>query len=142
MQIRTKLREILAIEEPPHKIAAAFAVGVFVGMSPFLGVHTLLGLALAWQFKLNKLVTVMGVFVTNPWTIVPIYTFGTWVGARLMGIHAIIPVVDWSNITFLGLIGKCRHLLLPFVIGNTAVGFVSAVVSYFLIYKAVKISRG
>jgi uncharacterized protein (DUF2062 family) len=142
LQFRNKLREMLTIEEPPHRIAAAFAVGVFIGMSPFLGIHTLLGLVIAWQFKLNKLVTVMGVFVTNPWTIVPIYTFGTWVGTRIIGVESIIPVIDWSHITFFGFLGKFRHLVLPFIVGNIVTGLISAVVSYFLIYRAVKISRG
>ena len=142
MQFRAKLRELLSIDEPPHKIAAAFAMGVFIGMSPFLGIHTLLGLTIAWHFKLNKLVTVMGVFVTNPWTIVPIYTFGTWVGARLMGIDSVIPVIDWSHITFFGFLGKFSHLLLPFIIGNMLMSFLSAVISYFVIYRIIKISRG
>jgi uncharacterized protein len=142
LQFRTKLRELLSIDEPPHKIAAAFAMGVFIGMSPFLGIHTLLGLTIAWHFKLNKLVTVMGVFVTNPWTIVPIYTFGTWVGARLMGIDSVIPVIDWSHITFFGFLEKFSHLLLPFIIGNMFMSFLSAVISYFVIYRIIKISRG
>ncbi|MEW6109424.1 MAG: DUF2062 domain-containing protein [Nitrospirota bacterium] len=142
MHLRDRLRQILTINETPQKIAAAFAAGVFIGMSPLLGIHTILGLAVAWVFRLNRLVTLVGVYVTNPWTIVPIYTFGTWVGARLMNINDIIPDIDWNNITFLGFIDGFRPLVLPFVLGTTLIGFISAIIGYIIIYKAVKANRG
>ncbi len=141
-QFKIRLRQVLAVKEPPRRIAAAFAVGVFIGMSPFLGIHTLLGLALAWQLKLNKFVTLIGVYVTNPWTIVPIYSFGTWVGVKVMGIDNIIPVVDWSHITFLGVIDNFRPLLVPFIVGSLLVGSVAAVISYMTVYGMVKKHRG
>jgi len=123
-------------------MATAFAIGVFIGMSPLLGLHTVLGLLAAWLFRLNRLITMVGVFVTNPWTIVPIYSFGTWLGARIIGMNKIIPVIHWTDITLLGFFKEFRPLLLPFIIGNTAIGLISAVVSYLLIYKAVKKYRG
>ncbi len=141
-QFKVRLRQVLSVKEPPRRIAAAFAVGVFIGMSPFLGIHTLLGLALAWQLKLNKFVTLIGVYVTNPWTIVPIYSFGTWVGVKVMGIDNIIPVIDWSHITFLGIIDNFRPLLVPFVVGSLLVGSVAAVISYMTVYGMVKKHRG
>ncbi|MFZ2196965.1 MAG: DUF2062 domain-containing protein [Thermodesulfovibrionales bacterium] len=123
-------------------MAIAFAIGVFIGMSPLLGVHTVLGLAAAWLFRLNRIITLVGVFVTNPWTIVPIYSFGTWVGARIIGMDNLVPAIDWSHITLVGFFKEFRPLLLPFLVGNTALGMVSAVVSYILIYKAAKNYRG
>jgi len=123
-------------------MAMAFAIGVFIGMSPLLGVHTILGLLAAWLFRLNRLITLVGVYITNPWTIVPIYSFGTWIGARITGMHKIIPVIDWTQITLLGFLKEFRPLLLPFLIGNTVIGIVSAALSYILIYKAAKKYRG
>jgi len=123
-------------------MAIAFAIGVFIGMSPLLGIHTILGLLAAWLFRLNRLITIVGVYVTNPWTIVPIYSFGTWIGAKIIGMDNLIPAIDWSHITFVGFFKEFRPLLLPFLIGNTAIGIVSAVVSYILIYKAAKNYRG
>jgi uncharacterized protein len=123
-------------------MATAFAVGVFIGMSPLLGLHTVLGLFAAWLFRLNRVITLVGVFVTNPWTIVPIYSFGTWTGAKIIGMHKVIPVIDWTEITFLGFLKEFRPVVLPFIIGSTALGIVSAVASYFIIYSAVKKYRG
>ena len=40
MHFKDRLREVLSVNEPPHKVALAFAIGTFVGMSPLLGLHT------------------------------------------------------------------------------------------------------
>lgn len=141
-RLKVGLRQILAVKEPPGRIATAFATGVFIGMSPFLGIHTVLGLALAWQFKLNKFVTLIGVYITNPWTIVPIYSFGTWVGVKIMGLNNILPAIDWSHITFLGFIEDFRPLLVPFIVGSLLVGTIAAVISYMTIYTVVRKNRG
>ncbi len=141
MLFKERLREILSVNEPPHKVAAAFSVGIFIGMSPLLGIHTLLGIFLAWQLKLNKLVTLIGVYVTNPWTIVPIYTFGTWIGMKILGVEQIIPPIDWSHMTLKILVDDFKHLLLPFIVGSTIAGAGAAVIAYILIYWAVKRNR-
>ncbi|MGC2062730.1 MAG: DUF2062 domain-containing protein [Thermodesulfovibrionales bacterium] len=138
MPFRAKLRQVFSIGESPRRIASAFALGVFIGMSPLLGIHTVLGIAFAWVLKLNRLVTLVGVYVTNPWTIVPIYTFGTWLGARLLGIDHILPEIDWAHISFSELLRDFRPLLMPFLLGNTVLGLVSALVSYAVIFKTVK----
>ena len=141
MALRDKLREVLSVNDSPRKIAISFAIGIFIGMSPILGLHTVLGLAAAWAFRLNKFVTIVGVYVTNPWTIVPIYTFATWFGAKLMGIKDIIPDIQWNNLTFSYLVNEMKPLLLPFVLGNTVIGLLSAVIGYIVVYKAVVRSR-
>ncbi|MDO9287736.1 MAG: DUF2062 domain-containing protein [Thermodesulfovibrionales bacterium] len=138
MGFRDRLRDILSLKDSPHKLAMAFAVGIFIGMSPLLGLHTVLGIAVAWIFKLNRLVTITGVFVTNPWTIVPIYTFSTYIGAKCLGIKNIIPGIDWAHITFTYLLHEFKPLLMPFVLGTLLVGFISAVIGYFIIYQTVK----
>ncbi len=142
MPFRDKLRQILSVKESPRKIALAFALGVFIGMSPLLGIHTVLGIVAAWIFRLNKFVTIVGVFVTNPWTIVPIYTFGTWVGAKLLGIDRLVPDIDWAHLTVKELLHTLGPLLLPFIVGSTLLGIVCGGLSFFLVYRMVKKSRG
>jgi uncharacterized protein len=136
------MRQILSVNESPHKVAQAFAMGIFIGMSPLLGLHTILGIVLAWQLRLNKLVTLIGVYVTNPWTIVPIYTFATWFGAKILGVSNIIPPMDWAHMTCKALFNEFKHLLMPFIVGSTLIGFLSAILGYILIYRAVRHNRG
>ncbi len=138
MKFKDRLRDLLSIKDSPYRLAAAFAAGVFIGMSPLLGFHTILGIAAAWIFRLNRIVTITGVFVTNPWTIVPIYTFSAYIGAKCLGIKQVTPQIDWPHITFSSFAYELKPLLMPFVFGMLLIGFISAVVSYFIIYHAVK----
>ncbi|MBI4823123.1 MAG: DUF2062 domain-containing protein [Nitrospirae bacterium] len=142
MKLRDKLRGLLSIKDSPHKVAMSFAVGVFFGISPLIGLHTILALISAWLFRLNRLATIVGVYITNPWSIIPIYTFCTWVGALLIGTDRVIPNIDWSHITLSSLVSELKFLLLPFVIGTIVVGVVSSVLSYFIIKKAIEKNRG
>lgn len=48
------LEDILGSADSPSKKAFSIALGVFVGLSPFWGLHTLLVLFFAFLFKLNK----------------------------------------------------------------------------------------
>ncbi len=133
-----KIREMALIDEPPSRIAWAFAIGVFIGMSAFLGVHTVMGLIVAQVFRLNKLAMMVGVYITNPWTIVPIYTFCLVVGAKLMGIQRVLPEIVWSDLSINGFLTEFSHLLVPFIAGTTVVGFIAAVIGFFVVRGAVR----
>jgi hypothetical protein len=135
---RDRIKDVTKLKESPHRIALAFAAGVFIGMSPLLGFHTLLGFASAWIFRLNPFALLAGVYITNPWTIVPIYTFSTYVGAQCLGIEQIIPKIDWSNISFINLVNDLEPLLMPFIVGTLLIGTISSIISYIIIYKAAK----
>lgn len=137
MALRDKLREVITTKDSPRKIALSFAMGIFIGMSPVIGLHTAIGVGAAYLFRTNKFVTIVGVYVTNPWTIVPIYTFATWLGAKLLGIDKIIPPLKWHAISFSYLFNEVRFLLWPFIFGSTLVGLVSAIVGYVVVYHAV-----
>ena len=116
----------------------AFALGIFIGISPLFGIHTILGISLAHLFRLNRFVTIIGVYVTNPWTIIPIYTFCTWVGAKCFGIQKILPDVDWGHITFSMLLKDLGPLLMPFLVGTLLIGFFASMVSYAIVYALLK----
>jgi uncharacterized protein (DUF2062 family) len=135
------LSAVLTIKESPNKIALSFSIGVFIGMSPLVGLHTILGLAIASIFRLNKFVTIIGVYITNPWTIVPIYTFSTFVGAKLLGLKKVIPDIDWHNLGITKIISELKDLLIPFVVGTLFVGTLSAIISFIILYHIVRNTR-
>jgi uncharacterized protein (DUF2062 family) len=143
---KDKFRTIFKVKDTPHRIALAFAIGVFLGISPFLGLHYIGGFAIAWLVGLNKLVTLVGVSVNNPWTIVPISSFCVWIGAKLIGIKQILPEVEWGSITLMNILGKFSDfhnfiemvkqlwpLIASFFVGSLLIGSISAVASYFII---------
>ncbi len=152
--IRDKLKSMLQVHETPHRVALAFALGVFMGNSPFLGLHYVSGIFFAWIFKLNKLVTFVGVSVNNPWTIVPISTLCVWVGAKILAIKDVIPEVDWKSVNlttvlswmkslvtdpdnFLALMKDLWPLLKAFFVGGMVVCTLTSIASYFIMLKIV-----
>ena len=138
MAFRDRIRDVIKLKESPHKIALAFSTGVFIGMSPLLGLHTILGVTAAWLFRLNTFAIIAGVYVMNPWTIVPIYAFSTWLGAQCLGLEQLIPNIDWPNCTFSYILSRLKHLLVPFLFGTFLVGSITSFISYVIIYRAIK----
>lgn len=137
MGIHGKFKEILYIKDTPHRLALSFAVGVFIAISPLLGLHTLMGLAACFFSRFNKFALFVGVYITNPWTIIPIYTFCTWVGALIMGVDLGVLEIDWANIGFMTIIKDLESIILPFFLGSTVVSVAASLLSYPVFRSAV-----
>jgi uncharacterized protein (DUF2062 family) len=125
----------LALEDTPQRIAFGFAVGVFLAFSPLLGLHTFLGLTLAFLFGLNRVAVLVGVFINNPWTLVPIYAAATYVGGALIGFPATTALPDfawnhiWQSSFWMQLVHQWR-ILKPLVVGSLILSVLSAMLSY------------
>jgi hypothetical protein len=138
---RRWLGALLHIDDSPERTAAAFALGVFFGFSPFVGFHTLLGIALAFLFNLNRVAVLLGVYSNLPWIVAPYYAFTTvFVGARLTG-HRIPPgfqdqvaLLFAQSLFSLGfwhhLIELFRPWLVPYTVGSTIGAVVLSAVAY------------
>jgi uncharacterized protein (DUF2062 family) len=83
--IRRWLDTLLHIDDTPERTAAAFALGVFFGFSPFLGLHTILAIVLAFLLNLNRVAVLLGVYSNLPWIIAPYYFVATRMGAAITG---------------------------------------------------------
>ncbi len=88
--IRKWLEKLLHTDDTPERTAAAFALGVFFGFSPFLGLHTLLGVLFAFLLNLNRVSVLLGVYSNLPWMLGPYYALTTMLGARITG-HRLPP---------------------------------------------------
>ena len=83
--IESWLESLLHIHDTPKRTAAAFALGVGIGFSPFVGLHTAIGLVLAFVFNLNRVAVVAGTWVNLPWFMGPYYASVTALGAWITG---------------------------------------------------------
>lgn len=88
--------KVLHADDPPHRLALGIAIGTFVTFTPLIGLQMILSVFLAWVFRANKVVGVPIVWISNPFTIIPIYYPCYVVGCRLLG----IPVVsdEWHEL--------------------------------------------
>jgi uncharacterized protein len=132
--IKDRIRDLMRLDDPPHKLALAFALGVFIAFSPTIGLHTLSCLLVGWVFRLNKLVIFTAAFINNPWTMVPLYGFCIWFGVRITGGNAAVPHIAWKELTFSNSYFVLKPYLWAYVAGTLIVGAVAAVISYFLFY--------
>lgn len=67
----------------------SLAIGVFIGLSPLWGFHTLLGIGAAILFRLNKTITIIASNISLPPLIPFIIYFGHEVGALWFGKNAV-----------------------------------------------------
>jgi uncharacterized protein len=91
---RAWLEQLLHTHDTPGRTAFAYALGVFFGFSPVLGLHTILGVAFAFALNLNRVAVLLGVYSNLPWILVPYYTLSTWLGAAILGIEIPPGTVD------------------------------------------------
>ncbi|MBF0565602.1 MAG: DUF2062 domain-containing protein [Nitrospirae bacterium] len=138
-KIKDCFKTLAGLEDHPEKVAMSFAVGTFIGISPLLGIHTFLAIFAAWFFKLNKAATITAAYISNPLTIIPIYTFSTWVGVKLMGRHDVFPHVNFKHLKLKCLLNDLDSLLMPFVLGTTLVGVIAAVLMFIIVMYIYKI---
>jgi uncharacterized protein (DUF2062 family) len=121
--IRERLRSLLELDDPPHKLALAFALGVFVAFSPTVGLHIVSCFFLAWAFRVSKVVVLSASFINNPWTVVPLYGFCIWFGIKITGNDVPVPHIAWNELTI--------------SVGTLVLGTVAAVLAYFGFFWAV-----
>jgi uncharacterized protein (DUF2062 family) len=149
--LRPLLQRLLRIEDTPKRTALAFSIGVFLGFSPYLGFHTLLGIAIAVVFRLNRLAVLLGVWSNTPWFLIPFYTFATWVGMQLTGVRIDLASFRelfqlgveggfWSSLFWSRLAGQ-RGILLSFLIGSNLLALLLSLAAYPLSLKWIRLLR-
>ena len=74
---RKWVKRVLSLNDTPHAKALGMAIGVFVAMTPTVGLQIVIVLTLALLtqrlFYFNKPAALLMVYVSNPLTILPIY---------------------------------------------------------------------
>ena len=88
---RTLLRYILMLDDTSHSIALGTAIGMFIGLTPTVGIQMILVMVVAGLtgrlFQFNRVAALLTVYVSNPLTVVPIYWVLYKVGTTFVGGH-------------------------------------------------------
>ncbi|MBN2208359.1 MAG: DUF2062 domain-containing protein [Candidatus Coatesbacteria bacterium] len=150
-RFKVGLLRLLHLHDTPKRTAAAFAIGIFWGMSPvtppFFGLQTGMALFCALVFRLNKIATFVGTLVSNPFTFVPVYMFGTYVGSLILGYDLNINASTFRHFSLKEVFGGAKEAGRAYFLGNFVTATVAAVVGYFLLswliarYRRIKQAR-
>jgi uncharacterized protein len=132
------LDQLLHTHDTPQRTAAAYAIGVFFGFSPFLGLHTILGLIVAFAFNLNRVAVLLGIYSNLPWILPAYYSLATLLGATTLGVD--VPpglLQDFKNSLneftwgeFRSLFRTLTPLLWAYAVGSTIGAIGLAVLAY------------
>ncbi len=150
LKLRPVLRWVLRLRSSPKAIAGGLALGTFVAFTPTFGVQIVLTVLLATMCNMNRGAAVIPVWITNPFTIAPIYTFNYWIGVQLVdgpplaevsGLFADIGRT-MARLEFwdikdqaLAILQISDEVLIPLLLGSCLVGLVCGVIVYFVSYK-------
>jgi uncharacterized protein (DUF2062 family) len=140
--VRKWMQALLHVHDSPQRTAAAFAVGVFFGFSPFLGLHTVLALSVAFIFNLNRVAVLIGVYSNLPWIIAAWYALTTAIGAWLLGtnlppgfgqrVAELFTLSLFHEEFWRAMVRDMRPLFWPYFVGSLLGAVLVSALSYFL----------
>jgi uncharacterized protein (DUF2062 family) len=153
---------IIHVDDSPHRIALGFALGTFTAFLPFLGLHTVTAILLAFIARANKAVALLCSWISNPFTVIPIFVPCYLLGRAVVGIFRDASPTDPAEVVAIlkqslslsklasaittaefwkeaaSLFGKIGVELMT---GCLIFGVTLSVTSYFVIYKMVVTHR-
>jgi uncharacterized protein (DUF2062 family) len=140
--VRRWLGVLLHIQDTPERTAAAFALGVFLGFSPFLGLHTLLAILAAFLLNMNRVAVLMGAYSNLPWFLAPYYAIATMVGSEITGkrppadlrssLGRLFELSLFHEEFWRRLVVIIKPLLWPYTVGSMLCALVLAAAAYHL----------
>ena len=151
MQDRTRrwLDQLLHTHDTPQRTAAAYALGVFFGFSPFLGLHTILGLVFAFALNLNRVAVLLGVYSNLPWILPAYYTLATVAGAAILRVQVqpgllkeltrALAAFSWTNVREVAV--ALAPLAWAYLLGSTLGALIVAAIAYRVSLAAVTAHR-
>ena len=128
----------LKIRGNPREIALGFALGVFVSMSPFMGLHTAIAVPLAALFKWNKFSAALAVWISNPLSAPAIYGITYYTGAKVLLIQDGYKLpVEFSLDALFYTLRSAPEIIGILTVGGIVVGLPLAALGYYLSLKAI-----
>lgn len=155
-------RTIITIRATPRQVATGVALGAFIAFTPFIGLQMLLAGLFATLIGASRKAAVLAVWISNPFTIGPIfaltYQIGVWLVAASAASAAVLnpqptqplpEVLTTSSGWTMGAVLQAGEgVLVPLLLGGVVLGIVASAVSYVLThrgivaYQATSSSRG
>ncbi|GAB4164174.1 MAG: hypothetical protein Kow00107_10720 [Planctomycetota bacterium] len=133
---------MFSIYATPHSIALGAAIGMFVGLTPTMGVQVVSSIALCVLVKANPVSSLGPVFITNPVTAPFIYYFNYYLGTVLLSSESVFRLSYFSAVNDENFWRKVAHVFWPLVVGSLLVALISALITYPVTYwLAVRIKK-
>lgn len=136
---RYYMNRIGRLRESPNAVAAGFATGVAVSLTPFVGLHLILGVVVTWLLRGSVVAMVLSsLIVGNPWTLAFIsLAFNYRLGAIILGLEN--RALEMPHHLSMGeLLEKSSEWLWPMMVGCVPLVASSWVLSFYLVRRLVR----
>ncbi len=84
LKLRPVFRWVLKLRSSSYAIAGGLGLGMFLAFTPTVGIQIILAVVLATLLNVNRPAAMIPVWITNPVTVAPIYTFNYWLGLKFV----------------------------------------------------------
>lgn len=150
MRLRPVLRWILKLRSSPRAIAGGLGVGMFVAFTPTVGIQIILAIIAATICNVNRPAAIAPVWITNPVTVGPVYTFNYWLGTLIwpgpplsevskvfVDIGRALTHLDFWDLKepVVAMLQMGKEILIPLLIGSIEVGVVLGILTYIISLK-------
>ncbi len=145
IRARPLLRWIIKLRSSPRAIAGGLGLGTFIAFTPTIGVQLILAIVVATLFNFNRPAAMIPVWITNPITVAPIYTFNYWLGSRIwdgpplsevtglfIEIGKTMARLEFWDIQklILAVLQMGKDVLIPLLLGSLIIGAITGAIVY------------
>lgn len=139
------IERLRSLSGTQSSIAGGAAVGVMVSFTPFVGLHTLLAVVLAWALRFNVLAAAIGTIAGNPWTFPFIWAAVYYTGRIMLeGSSVMLPHVNFEHIfqqsahalmtfDFSRFFSDIWPVLKPMIVGCVPFCIAAWIISYYIV---------
>jgi hypothetical protein len=142
---------LLHLDDSAHRIALGAGIGVFIAFTPTIGFQMLLVLLATTVVRANKVAGLPMPWITNPLTIVPMFSLNYYVGWRLVGgpdlagFERQLGDLMSLNLGWIDWVKGWWHLMIdmaaPLWVGSLLCGLVAGVIAYGVMFYLITVYR-
>ncbi|MEC4682910.1 MAG: DUF2062 domain-containing protein [Nitrospirota bacterium] len=140
---KERIMDLFLGSDDPVKDALSFATGFASAFLPPFGFHSILVALLAYVFKLSLPIGLLGSWMNNPWTFVPVflpaYLAEIKVGCLLLHMETHLPNLKaLSEMPKGAILAQIKAVLYPFLIGSTLFSVLAFFLSFPVVYVLIR----
>ncbi|MEQ8768733.1 MAG: DUF2062 domain-containing protein [Planctomycetota bacterium] len=79
------IQPMLSVQTSLHSVSLGVSLGLFVGLTPTVGIQMIVVVVIGTLIKANRIVAVAWVWISNPVTMIPMYYGYYWLGSKVLG---------------------------------------------------------
>ena len=154
IRLRRWMRYITRQHGSPRQIAFGFAIGVFVAWTPTISVQMIIAGLLATLLNANRIAAIVAVYLSNPFTMAPMYKTAQVLGRHILaflGIHRPIqpdPELLEQELQYVegtsifsqtwAMLGRLARWGAEMWVGGIVLGLLSALVAYLIMVRLIE----